>query len=211
MKLFYRFVNFGLKFYFHVFHKHKTFGLEHLPDGACIIAPNHASFYDPPIISISSPQEVYFLAKKDLFKNFFFGMIIRNLNALPVTGTINDLSSFKMICRVLQENKKIVVFPEGIRTTDGKLSSIKSGIGMLALRNNCPIIPTYIHGTFDIWSKHKRFPLFKGQTACVFGEAIYPLAYKNMEKKIAQEIISIKVETSLINLQKKYEEEFLNN
>lgn len=205
MNFFYRFSCFCLKLFFSVLYRHKTFGHELLPPGGCIIAPNHTSFYDPPLVAISCKEELNFLAKADLFKNRFLRFLITRLNAYPVTGTTHDLKLFKLIVKLLQEQKKIVIFPEGMRSNDGHLSSVKSGVAMLALRCQCPIVPVYIHGPFEIWPRNQRYPKFKGRTACVFGSPINISPYLNMEKKEAQEAISKDVHESIENLRLWYQ------
>jgi 1-acyl-sn-glycerol-3-phosphate acyltransferase len=205
MKLFYRLTCFFLKGYFYIFHQHKVYGVDHLPPGPCILAPNHASFLDPPLMAISCPEEAYFLARASLFKSFILRTLIHNLNAYPVTGTAQNLASFKMICQLLQEGKKVVIFPEGIRSSDGNLTLIKSGIGMLAMRCKCPIVPVYLHGTFAIWPRQRKFPRFSGKTACVFGSPISWEKFHALDKKQANEEIAQHLQQSIESLRHWYE------
>lgn len=204
MKFFYWFTRTYLKALFFSFYQHRTYGADHLPTGSCIIAPNHASFYDPPVVAISCKEEVYFLARKSLFERFLFGTAIRHLNALPVTGSSQDLSAFKLIFRLLKEGKKVVVFPEGARTLDGNLSEIKPGIGMIAMKSQCPIVPTYIHGTYNIWPRGQKFPKIWGRSACVFGSPIHPKNFGNLEKKEVHEAIARQLSDSILALQTWY-------
>lgn len=160
MKIFYRFVRSIAKGFFYLFYSHRVFGKKNIPKGPCILAPNHASFFDPPLVGISCDDEVNFLARGSLFNNRLFKKIISNLNSYPVTGTGQDSNSLKLIIQFLQDQKKVVIFPEGKRTLDGSLLPIKPGIGMLVARCQCPIVPVYIHGTYDIWPKSRTFPKF---------------------------------------------------
>lgn len=178
------------KGYFRLIHKHKVYGYENIPKGGAIIAPNHVSFFDPPIICASCREEAYFLARGSLFGNRFFAWLIRNLNAYPVSGTAQDRASLKLVCEFLAQNKKVVVFPEGERSHTGKLAPIKSGIGMLAMRSGCPIIPTYIHGAYDIWNRSRKYPKFKGQTTVHYGKPIRWEDFAHLEKKEALEQIT---------------------
>lgn len=194
------------KGYLVLFHRHKVYGLEHVPNGAAIIAPNHASYLDPPMMAVSFPDEIHFLARASLFTHFGLSTLIRNLNSYPVKGTAEDLSSIKLILKLLSENKKVVIFPEGFRTYDGSFSPIKSGIGMLALRGKCPVIPVYIHGTFNVWSRHVSFPRpWRGQTACVIGTPIQIESYLTNNKKETQEAISNAVADSISELKNWYD------
>lgn len=185
MRPFYWFSRTLLKLYFGLY-SHQTYGLMHIPKGSCIIAPNHASYFDPPIIAVSCPDEVYFLARKSLFKHFIFGSLIKNLNAIPLGGNTQDLSVFKLVFRLLDENKKVIIFPEGIRTHTGEFSNFKTGLAMISLKKMRPIVPTYIDGTFRVWPRGQSWPKFSGKTACVFGSPIDPNFFETLDKKNAQ-------------------------
>lgn len=204
MSTFYHFVTSTLGFGAKLFYKHKVYGKEHFPKGAAIIAPNHSSFWDPPFVGISAPEEIHYLARAYLFKIRWLNWIIRKLHSYPVTGTAEDLSSFKLICQLLKEDKKVVIFPEGNRSWDGKLQEFKSGIAMLALRCHAPIIPVYIHGSFDIWNRMKRFPKLYGHSAVVFGKPISYQIYEKLPKKEAQEAMTEAVKEAIIHLQQWY-------
>ena len=200
MQLFYRFVHTFTRLIFIFFYRHRAYGIENLIDGPAIIAPNHISFLDPPLVGVSCPEPVAFLAKDTLFKSPLLGIVIRNLNAYPVSGKIKDLSSIKVILGILKENKKVIIFPEGIRTHDGKLSSIKPGICMLAMRAGVPIIPVHIKGTFEIWPRSRSFPKLYGSTKCVFGKPVYPSEYAGLNKKEAQEAMAHEIKKRIEQL-----------
>jgi 1-acyl-sn-glycerol-3-phosphate acyltransferase len=204
MKLFYKCIRHSVKSIFSVLYRHKIYGQEYLPQGRALIAPNHASFYDPPIIAISCPEEIAFLARKSLFSKTL-GPFIRKLNAYPVTGTPQDLNSFKLVCWLLNENKKVVIFPEGLRTHTGELGQIKAGIGMLAMRCHSPIIPAYIHGTYNVWNRKRSFPKIFGKTACVFGSPILWENFNHLGKKESQEAIAEHLKNAIQNLKKWYD------
>lgn len=204
MKPFYRLTRAVLYGYFTLLYHHKTYGEERLPKGAAILAANHASFLDPPLMAMSTSEEAHFLARGSLFNNRFLKLLIANLNAYPVTGTSQNLKSFKMVTSLLKENKKVVIFPEGYRTEDNTFSELKTGVAMLAIRCSCPIVPVYIHGTFPIWPRQKKFPKLHGQTACVFGEPIYADSSLT-DKKKQQDELTQRLEKSLVDLREWYD------
>lgn len=205
MKFFYKCVRTAVKSVFGVLYRHRVYGQEHLAPGRALIAPNHASFYDPPIIAISCPEEVAFLARKSLFSKAVLGSIIRKLNAYPVSGTPQDLNSFKLVCQLLNENQKVVVFPEGMRSSSKELAPVKSGIGMLAMRCHSPIIPVYIHGSYDVWSRKRAFPKMSGRTACVFGSPVHWQDFSHLGKKESQEAIAAHVRNAIHALKAWYD------
>src|SRR5437016_4779828 len=103
MKLFYRIICSIFRGFFCLFYRHQVYGANQLPKGAAIIAPNHVSYWDPPMVGASSPEEIAFLAKKELFENSIFSWCISQLNAYPIGGTANDLHSMKLIIHLLSE------------------------------------------------------------------------------------------------------------
>lgn len=122
----------------------------YLPKGKAIIVCNHTSNFDPILISLASLEELYFLAKKELFQvNRFFTWLIKTFNAISLDRTGIDLTALKKVEEVFKKDKKIVLFPEGTRSKNGKLGSFKEGAGFLALRFNVPIVPCYIKGIRD--------------------------------------------------------------
>ncbi|MES2121865.1 MAG: lysophospholipid acyltransferase family protein, partial [Chlamydiota bacterium] len=137
----YRLILFLTWCFFKLFYRHKVYGYEHFYEGAAIIAGNHVSFYDPPVLAISWPQEVHFLAREGLFKNPLFGGLIRKLNAHPVSGDAGDIVVFKTVCQLLAEGRKIILFPEGKRSVKDELAPLKSGIAVLVARSQSAIVP----------------------------------------------------------------------
>lgn len=182
-------------------YKHHVYGVENLPSGGCILAPNHASFYDPPVIAVSCPEEVHYMARSTLFRHKAFRWIIHNLNAVPVSGGGQDLATMKTVLALLKSDKKVTIFPEGRRTKDGKMGPMKTGVALLSVKSGKPIIPIYIFGTFDVWQRSRRLPKLSGKTACCFGKPIYPDSVSHLEKKEAQVELTNQLEEALKGLE----------
>ena len=204
MKPFYRFILACAWMTYKVLYQHKIYGLEHYHRGAGILAANHVSYLDPPIVAISWPEEVQFLAKESLFRPFLFGRLIRALNSHPVTGEVGDISVFKTLIQLLKEGKKIILFPEGGRTETGELQPLKPGIGLLVAKGNAAVIPTYIHGAYEIWNIHRKFPKFRGKTACVFGKPLLWENFSHLDKKEAQAQMTAALAESIQKLKSWY-------
>ena len=196
-----RFVVFWL---FKVFYRNEIYGLGHFYPGPALIAANHTSFLDPPIVSISAPQEVHFLARKTLFNNPLFGLLIRKLNSHPVSGQAEDVAVFKTIVGLLKEKKKVIIFPEGKRSFNGQIGEIKPGIALLLARTEAAVIPTYIHGTFEIWSRKRALPKLFGKTAVVFGSPIF-YNHNTKDRKESQREVTEKLHQALFDLKAWYE------
>lgn len=170
-----------LKVFFKVFYRHRTYGAERLPSCEAIIAPNHASFFDPPLVAISIPGKSFFLARDTLFQVPVLGRLMRHLNVYPVKRNQQNLETFKIVGNLIASGEKVIVFPEGRRSPDGELQEFKLGVASLALKCGCPLVPVYIKGTFEVWPKGRKLPKLFGRTACYFGEAIELAPYLEME------------------------------
>jgi 1-acyl-sn-glycerol-3-phosphate acyltransferase len=185
-----------------LFYRLKIYGLEHYYPRGAIIAANHTSFLDPPIVSVSWPEEVHFLARETLFRNKVFGAFIRNINSHPVSGDVGDIGVIKTICALLSEGKKVVLFPEGTRSRDGELQPLKPGIAMLVARTQTAIIPVYIDGAYRAWSRKRKLPKPFGKVTCIFGSPIVWESFAPLEKKEAQKQMIEKLSTSILALKK---------
>jgi len=196
---------YSAKWALRLFYRHHVYGLERSYPDAAIIACNHASYLDPLIAGVSFPKAIHYLAKKSLFDSPLFGWIIRRLNAHPIRGGAQNVSAIKMVGSLIEEKKKVLIFPEGTRSKDGELQPVQPGIGMLLLHYKCCVIPTYIHGSYEIWKPSKRFPKLLGRTACIFGTPIYWDEFDKLEKKEAQKAVVNRIETALLDLKNWYE------
>jgi 1-acyl-sn-glycerol-3-phosphate acyltransferase len=205
MSFLYRFILFFTWCFFKLFYRHKVYGLENYYNEAAIIAANHSSFYDPPILAISWPDEVHFLARESLFKNPLFGTLIRKLNSHPVSGDASDIKVFKLICSLLSEGKKIILFPEGKRGDADALGELKPGIAMLVSRSKTAVVPAYIHGTYPLWNRYHKLPRLFGRTACIFGSPILWSSYAHLDKREAQQAFTDQLTASIHALRRWYE------
>jgi 1-acyl-sn-glycerol-3-phosphate acyltransferase len=121
-------------------------GREHLlTEGAVLVASNHQSYLDPPLIGNLYQTEMVYLARKTLFKGFF-RWLYGQWNAIPVDQDRPDMASLKTIIRKLKDGNRVLVFPEGSRTLDGSLGEAAPGIGLIAAKSGAPIQPVRIRG-----------------------------------------------------------------
>ncbi len=198
MKLFYKWVYWTARIFFKCFFRLKIYGLEHFRPGPAVIVANHTSFYDPPVLSISCPEEVHFLAKGSLFEVPFLGRLIKALNSHPVSRGGSDAAVFRMIIDLLKEGKKVILFPEGGRSETGELLPLERGFVFLVQKAECRIQPAYIQGAFAAWPRGKKFPKFFGKMTVVFGS---PIEWdEGSDKKEAQMRVLARTEESLKNL-----------
>lgn len=128
----------------------KVEGSEKVPAaGGVIIAPNHLSYYDPPLVgSALLRRQTYYLAKEELFSSSrFFSWLIARFNAIPVRRGGFDRRAIRNILQLLSQGEAVCVFPEGTRSRDGAFLPPKRGFGYLVLRSGRPVVPTLVRGT----------------------------------------------------------------
>lgn len=178
--------------FIHIFYRHKNYGRKHFPKGGGLVASNHCSFWDPPIIGVSAPDAIHFLARETLFRSKIFGWILKQLKTHPVHRGKGNAYIFRKAIELIEGGEKVVIFPEGRRSPDGTLHKGQSGIGILVQRTRCKVVPVYVHGTYAIWNSKRKFPKLSGKTACVFGKPLdfsHQLAADKREEQ--QEITDI--------------------
>jgi 1-acyl-sn-glycerol-3-phosphate acyltransferase len=145
--------------YFQLFHCLRYRGQANVPaHGPVIIAPNHVSYYDAPLIAAGMPFRMRFMAMEPLFGAPILGRLIANYGAFPVKLKSADKGAIAMTLRVLRNNEAVLIFPEGGRTEDGKLVPFEQGAARIALQTGATIVPVTITGVFDAWPKQRLLP-----------------------------------------------------
>ena len=125
----------------------KVVGREHLvTDGAVLIAANHESFLDPPLIGTLYHDEMFYLARKSLMTTALLKWIYLAWNSIPVDQDRPDMTSLKTIIKLLSNGRRVLIFPEGERSLDGKFGPAQPGVGLIAVKSNAIIQPTRIRG-----------------------------------------------------------------
>jgi len=147
---------------FRVVFRWRVIGLENIPAGGAIIAPNHQSIWDIPMIGLALRQRrTHFMAKSELFHNPIFGWAIRTLLAFPVKRGAPDRSSLRHAIDVLTQGDLVVIFPEGTRSKTGELGAPEGGLSLIAAKADVPIVPVGIVGTRYIFSRQCFLPQVK--------------------------------------------------
>lgn len=168
-------------------------GRENIPErGGAIIASNHRSYVDPPVVTAAISRELYFLAKRELFGNKVFGGLISSLNAVPISRDKIDRKGLKGAIEILNQGNLLLVFPEGTRSKKDDFLEPKLGVGKLALEAGVPIVPTLVSNT-----RHFLKNIFTGRKVKVsFGEPLNLDYLKGFTKdkqgyqEIANEVMS---------------------
>ena len=132
----------------------QVFNPERVPlTGGVILASNHASFLDPPLVGSGVKRPINYLARESLFRNPIAGWVLRNWQAVPVDRDGGGARGLKAILNRLFDGGAIILFPEGTRTKDGKLQPAQSGIGLTVIKSEAPVVPCRVFGTYECYSK----------------------------------------------------------
>lgn len=175
MTFFYRFAWRSVRTIAQIIFRRKVRGLENIPEeGPFILAGNHISLSDPPMLATSLRRPVHFMAKKELFDIAVLGLVIRNLNAHPIHRGF-DRRALELAVEILNNGEGLLIFPEGTRSKTKNFLPAKPGIGMVARKTGAPIVPAYISGSNRLWS------CFTGRAKLrvIFGK---PMAASELEK-----------------------------
>lgn len=145
-------------------------GLEHLPrSGPVLIAGNHTGFLDGPVVFVLLPRPSAFLVKSELYDTPF-RRVLEFAHQIPVRRGAPDRTALKRALDVLRAGGVLGVFPEGTRG-EGRLESVQHGIGYLALRAGCPVVPVVCVGTAEALPKGRRLPRWRAPVTVAFGPA----------------------------------------
>ncbi|HSB08992.1 MAG TPA: lysophospholipid acyltransferase family protein [Blastocatellia bacterium] len=135
-------------------------GVENIPsEGACIITPNHVTYFDPIWITIPIRRRVHYMAWDKPFEIPGLGLLMRMFGAFPVNlDAAADASAQREAAERLRDGRALVIFPEGGRTKTGKLMPFKMGAFRMALAYGLPILPVSIKGAERIWPVGQLLP-----------------------------------------------------
>lgn len=131
-------------------------GREHFPkDGGVLLCANHIDNLDPPVVGITAPRPVSFMAKEELFNVPILGKMISNLHAFPVKRGMSDREALRKGLNFLKEGKVLGLFPEGTRSKTGEVVKGLAGAGFFALRADAHVVPCAIVGPYKPFRKLK--------------------------------------------------------
>lgn len=157
--MFYKFIQTVVGFFVKIIYRVEVFGLENIPEDnkRLIICGNHKSNLDPVTISAIFPRQIFWMAKKELFKNKLVGGFLDRLGAFPVDREKNDLKAIKTALKILKNEDVLGIFPEGTRVSEIDYTRIKSGVALIAQKTDSEVLPVFIEGDYKVFRKLKVY------------------------------------------------------
>lgn len=179
-----------LKLYF----RFQAKGTEKIPDGPCIIAPNHQSFFDGMFVAswlrFDQSRKTYFYAKEKHIRQRWLKFLANRNNIIVMDLNNNLKESIQKMAEVLKSNKKLIIFPEGTRTFNGNLGEFKKTFAILSRELNVPIVPVSIKGAFEALPRGSFFPKPWKKISVDFLDPVFPeqLTYEDLASQVKQKI-----------------------
>ncbi|MFD1030883.1 lysophospholipid acyltransferase family protein [Metaplanococcus flavidus] len=162
-------------------YRFEVIGAEKFPkQGGILLCSNHIHALDPPVVGMTSPRTVHFMAKEELFNLPILGRILPQVNAFPVKRGMSDREALRSALKILKNGDVVGLFPEGTRSTDAVLKKGLSGAGFFALRGNADVMPCAIIGPYKPFRKVK----------VVYGDPVLMDTYRE-QKASAEEVTAV--------------------
>lgn len=142
-----------------LYNRMSSHGAQNVPrTGGCIIAANHVSYLDPPIMGSGMRHRVVrFMARDTLFKPGLAHWVLSRVSVIPISRERGDVGALRKAIQLLRQGECIGLFPEGTRSPDGELHEPKGGIGFLIAKAKVPVVPTYIAGSYRAFPKGAKW------------------------------------------------------
>ena len=147
------------KLWLALYNRFEVRGRENVPEtGGVMIVANHASFLDIPIVAVSLPRHVCFVARETLARSRFIAFQMREAGAVLIRRGSADRQALKDMLAHLAAGDCVAVFPEGTRTSDGSVGEFKAGALFAAKRARVPVVPAAIEGAFEAFPRGASLP-----------------------------------------------------
>ncbi len=147
-----------------VFFGYRRHGIRRVPrNGPLLVVSNHQSYLDSVAVGAALyPRVATHLARSGLFKFGPFARIISSFNAVPIREEEGDLGAIRTVIDRLKLGDAVIIYPEGSRSTDGRIQSFRRGATLIAKKSGCTVLPVAIDGAFDAWPRTRRAPRLLG-------------------------------------------------
>lgn len=182
------------RIFFRIYFRFSARGTENIPDGPCIIAPNHQSFFDGMFVAAflrySQARKTYFYAKEKHIRQPWLKFLANRNNIIIMDLNNNLKESIQKMAEVLRSNRNIIIFPEGTRTFNGKLGDFKKTFAILSSELNVPIVPVSIKGAYEALPRGRFIPKPWKKITVEFLKPVFPekMSYDALAEAVKQKI-----------------------
>ncbi len=160
-------------------------GRENIPEsGPFILVANHQSVLDPIIVQVICPRPLHTLTKSTQFGGGIFRWMLPRVNAIPTRRYRIEPQAVRVVLRRLVEGRAVGIYPEGERSWDGRLQTLRRGTVRLLLKAGVPVIPCGVQGSYDVWPRWSR-SVRRRRVRLTFGEALRWPAMDDREERNA--------------------------
>ena len=182
----------------------KVYGKENVPEGRTLFVSNHLSNIDSVFMLHLADKDLFLLAKKELFKNKLFGKILKSFGAISIDRENPDVKSIIFATRVLKEDKKLLIFPEGTRNKTGaELLPIKCGSILFAVKTKSPIVPVFVDKKAKIFRRTKMMIGKPFELTEYYDKKLTEEDFCNLGNRIRDEILAVKADLLSLNKKKR--------
>ena len=174
----YRLSRFLVRLWLKLYLRFESHGSENIPaTGGCIIASNHVSYLDPPVIACGVTHRlIHFMARDTLLRTRIGGWFFEGVQCISIDRNRGDVAALRKAIHVLKSGEALAVFPEGTRSLDGALKAAKGGIGFLIAKAAVPVVPAYVDGSYDAFPKGAKW-IKPGRVRVFYGPAVQPAEF----------------------------------
>ncbi|MBK9290038.1 MAG: AMP-binding protein [Bacteroidetes bacterium] len=182
------------KIFFRLYFRFSARGVENIPDGPCIIAPNHQSFFDGMFVAAAlrfgQARKTYFYAKEKHIRQPWLKFLANRNNIIIMDLNNNLKESIQKMAEVLRSNRNIIIFPEGTRTFNGKLGEFKKTFAILSSELNVPIVPVSIKGAYEALPRGRFFPKPWKKITVEYMKPVFPekMSYEALAEAVRKKI-----------------------
>jgi 1-acyl-sn-glycerol-3-phosphate acyltransferase len=169
------------------FYRFRIHGTERVPmTGGAVFAFNHGSFLDPILASISTERELTWVARRTLKQSWLYRFLTRPAPLVHIERGRADKGALDTAVERAQKGSALAIFPEETRSRDGSLQPVKGGFYLIAHHAGVPVVPGYIRGSFDVWSRARKLPRLKGDLDVIYGQ---PFSVQGLERDAAASLL----------------------
>lgn len=169
----------------------KVHGIENIPQsGPVVLCANHISMTDPVLMALNVHRQIFFIAKKEVCDVPILGGILRALGVFAVDRAGKDIKAVRKCLSVLKSSNILGIFPEGTRVINGKVSSAKPGVALIAKKSNAPLVTVHIKNKAGKFKLFRKTEIFIGKPVS-YSDLCGDLDYQQAADKIMETIYKL--------------------